>query len=78
MKITESSLDHITSPALIVQSSFDPVVNPNGAELIYHKIRSSQKLLFKPDIDRHVIVTGDGHDLVFRAINNFFKNEKIF
>lgn len=78
MKETESSLEHISSPALIIQSSSDPVVNPNGSELIYHKIKSKEKLLFKPDLDRHVIVTGTGSELIFKSIENFFKNEKIF
>ncbi len=78
MKITEDSLDRVTSPALLIQASGDPVVNPNGAELIYRKIKSKQKLLFKPDMNRHVVVKGKGSDLIFGAIKNFFKNEKIF
>lgn len=47
---TEDSLGSITSPSFIIQSSGDPVVNPAGSELIYHKINSRQKLLFKPEL----------------------------
>lgn len=58
MKHVEKDLPLINIPALIIQATGDPVVNPQSADEIYSKISSQDKELIKIKSDRHGIVRG--------------------
>ncbi len=58
MKYVETNLPRITIPALLVQATGDPVVNPQSADEIYSKISSYDKALIKIKSDRHGIIRG--------------------
>ncbi len=58
MKVVEGNLPKVSIPALIIQATGDPVVNPQSADEIYAKINSSDKELIKIKSDRHGIVRG--------------------
>jgi len=76
MNVVEGDLDKITIPALIIQANGDPVVNPKSADIIYSKIKSSDKKLVKIESNRHGIIRGDELEKVFEEIVFFLK--KIF
>ena len=71
----DKSLENVTAPTLLIQGSQDPVVNPQGADLIYYKIKSKDKFLFEPDFDNHVIINGKRKEEVFKIILNFLKKK---
>jgi esterase/lipase/1-acyl-sn-glycerol-3-phosphate acyltransferase len=58
MKHVEENLSKVMIPALIIQATGDPVVNPQSADEIYSKISSHDKELIKIKSDRHGIVRG--------------------
>jgi esterase/lipase/1-acyl-sn-glycerol-3-phosphate acyltransferase len=58
MKHVEGNLAKVNIPALIIQATGDPVVNPQSADEIYSKISSHDKELIKIKSDRHGIVRG--------------------
>ncbi len=58
MKHVEKNLPLVNIPALIIQATGDPVVNPQSADEIYSKISSLDKELIKIKSDRHGIVRG--------------------
>jgi Esterase/lipase len=58
MKYVEMHLSKITIPALLIQSTGDPVVNPHSVDQIYSKISSIDKELIKIKSDRHGIIRG--------------------
>jgi len=58
MKHVEENLSKITIPALIIQATGDPVVNPQSADEIYSKISSTDKELIKIKSNKHGIVRG--------------------
>jgi len=72
--VCHDCLPKVTAPTLILQSEGDPVVNPSGAETIISKIGSSEKRLEMLDFQRHIIVRGEGRELVFEKILAFLKN----
>ncbi len=76
MKKVEEDLPQIKIPALIIQASHDPVVNPESADEIFERINSAKKELVKINSDRHGIVRGDGLDEVMENVIPFLK--KIF
>ncbi len=71
MKYVESNLSKITIPALMVQATGDPVVNPMSADEIYSKISSKDKKLVKIQSDRHGIVRGKELDEVSSEVISF-------
>jgi len=77
MKYVEKNLSKITIPALIIQATEDPVVNPQSADEIYSKISSQEKELVKIKSDRHGIVRGKElkqvTDEVLLFLNRIFK-----
>lgn len=64
----ELVLGKITTPAYIVQASNDPVINPESGNLIFEKIASANKQIYKPQRSRHVIVRGNGCEQIFEKI----------
>ncbi|MFA5519954.1 MAG: alpha/beta hydrolase, partial [Spirochaetota bacterium] len=76
MSTVEKELKNIKIPALVIQGSHDPVVNPHSADAIFDKIGSKQKTLIKINSERHGIVRGDEASEVADQIISFLK--KIF
>lgn len=76
MNVVEKELKNIKIPALIIQGSHDPVVNPQSADEIFEKIGSKDKTLVKINSTRHGIVRGDELSEVAEQIIFFLK--KIF
>lgn len=77
MGVVEKELKNITIPALIIQGSHDPVVNPASADEVFDKIGSEKKTLIKVNSVRHGIVRGDElsevADQVISFLNKVFK-----
>ena len=76
MNKVDDELDKIKIPALIVQGSRDPVVNPKSAEEIYKKISSKDKTLKIVEATNHGIINGEHLDEVAKLVIDFLK--KIF
>ncbi|HOP63218.1 MAG TPA: alpha/beta hydrolase [Spirochaetota bacterium] len=76
MDIVEKGLFKIKIPALIIQATEDPVVNPKSAEEIYNRINSEDKKLIKIKSLRHGIVRGHELKKVTTEIVSFL--DKIF
>ncbi|WP_024954703.1 alpha/beta fold hydrolase [Sulfurospirillum arcachonense] len=76
MDITNDDLPKIKLPALIIQATHDPVVNPDAAQTILSDINSSYKSLIYLDLDKHVIVQGEGKELLFNEILSFIKKNR--
>jgi len=58
-------------PALLIQSSDDPVVNPEGSKRIYEGLGSQDKELIMFNSDRHGILRGDVSERVFARVLEF-------
>lgn len=69
----ETQLPGITTPALIIQSQGDPVVDPDGSKLLFKLLGSSQKEYRQFDFARHGILMGEGSDEVHAAIGEFIE-----
>ena len=74
MESLEPKLKNVKIPALVVQSSRDPVVNPEGTEKLFKKLSSDAKEYHLFNFDRHGILLGEGSDRVFRTILDFWKS----
>jgi esterase/lipase len=72
----EPRLGAVEMPALVVQSSRDPVVDPRGSEKIFKRIgaRDKQYVLF--NFDRHGILLGEGSEKVHQVICDFLRRLK--
>ena len=66
-----SKLSSLKMPALIIQSSGDPVVDPRGSKRIFERLGSENKQYITFDFDRHGILLGEGADRVHRVIGDF-------
>jgi len=73
MNELEERLPEITTPALIIQSKDDPVVDPEGTNLLFERLGSPQKEYRLFDFDRHGILMGEGADKVHTAIGKFIE-----
>lgn len=71
MNYVEPKLHDIKVPALVVQSSDDPVVHPGGSERIFRMLGSKDKQYLMLNFDRHGIVLGDGAQRVHQAVGDF-------
>jgi len=69
----EAQLPDITTPALIIQSQGDPVVDPEGSRLLFERLGSPQKEYRLFDIPRHGILLGEGSDKVHAVIGEFIE-----
>lgn len=72
----EPRLPEIKSPALVVQSHGDPVVNPEGSFKIFKKLGSEDKEYLLVNYPRHGIINGAGAERVFRAVAEFLERLK--
>lgn len=71
MEKVKTRLEDITVPALIVQATKDPIVNPSGSKEIYEKLGSADKTYELVDFERHGILMGEGSEEVYRIIAGF-------
>ena len=69
----EPRLPNLDKPALVIQSSRDPVVDPKGARKIFESIGSEQKEYLLVNLDRHGILLGEGSQRVHKIIGEFIK-----
>ena len=69
----EPKLPKMKVPALIVQSSRDPVVDPKGSRKIFDLIGSNEKEYVLFNFDRHGILLGDGSQRVHKTISEFIE-----
>jgi len=72
----ETRLPGIRTPALIIQSQGDPVVDPQGTRLLFAQLGSPRKGYRLFDYARHGILMGEGAGEVYAAIGEFIKNLK--
>ncbi len=71
MDVVEKRLKDLYVPALIVQGSRDPVVNPASGIEIFDLIGGTDKELCRLYAERHGIVNGEGSHRVFRRVERF-------
>jgi esterase/lipase len=71
MALLEPKLVAIKTPALIVQSGGDPVVDPQGSKDLFERLGSEEKKYLLFEINRHGILLGDGAERVHAAIAEF-------
>jgi len=71
MEFLEPKLPCVRSPALIIQSIGDPVVNPKGSRRLFDLLGSEQKEYVLFAFKRHGILLGEGADRVHRTISAF-------
>jgi esterase/lipase/1-acyl-sn-glycerol-3-phosphate acyltransferase len=67
----EAQLPNIRTPALIIQSKGDPIVDPEGTRVLFERLGSLQKGFRLFDIARHGILLGEGAGEVHSAIGEF-------
>ncbi|MGA1864479.1 MAG: alpha/beta fold hydrolase [bacterium] len=68
---TTKRLSEITVPALIIQSSDDPIVHPKGSDFLHQGLGSEDKELIVFPSDRHGIIRGEGSEGVFAGVTKF-------
>ncbi len=74
MTVVEKGLVDIQSPALVVQSQRDPVVDPKGSRKAFEKMSSDDKQYILFNFKRHGIVLGNGSGRVHRVIGAFVRD----
>lgn len=77
MHLVEKHLQEISSKALIIQSSNDPVVNPVSGKIIYEKIHSSEKFFSEIESSHHCVITGTEKEEVFEVVREFIHKLKL-
>ncbi|MDF1592510.1 MAG: alpha/beta fold hydrolase [Desulfobacterales bacterium] len=76
MEALAPKLGEITSPALVIQSRRDPVVDPKGSRRAFEQLGSADKAYTLFNFNRHGILLGPGAERVHRAINDFIMHLK--
>lgn len=64
-------LDQIKVPALVIQASDDPVVDPDGSKVLHERLGSQDKELVMVNSERHGIIRGEGSEGVFVQVVDF-------
>ena len=73
MDEVEPRLPAIHTPALVVQSERDPVVDPRGSERIFKRLGSPDKTHVLVNFDRHGILLGENSQAVYRTVAEFLE-----
>jgi esterase/lipase len=73
MHRVEPKLPDIQTPALVLQSRGDPVVDPKGSERVFELLGSKDKDYLLFNFDRHGILLGEGAQQVYKAILKFIR-----
>lgn len=76
MNSTEMALNQIAVPALVIQGSKDPIVNPVSGQLIFDKIKCRHKELTVFERDYHYIVDGEDKEEIFERVLQFLKSNE--
>jgi esterase/lipase len=71
MRLVENRLKNVVDPALIVQASDDPVVDPVSGQEIFDKLGAKEKKLFMVNANHHGILRGQGADEVNTKVLEF-------
>ena len=71
MDFISDRLENIEIPALVLQAAGDPVVNPEGSQMVFKKLGSADKTYILSNYDRHGIILGEGSRRVHRIITEF-------
>lgn len=69
----ERSLPNVKIPALVVQASKDPTVNPESARQIFEQLGSEYKKLVVFERNRHGIINGLGKEDVYDEVIHFLE-----
>lgn len=69
----QTDLGDIDAPALLVQSTQDPTVDPSSAQILYDRIGSADKQLLWIDKPSHTIVRDDTEGTALLAIEEFIE-----
>jgi esterase/lipase len=77
MEALEPKLPDIDMPALILQSSEDPIVDPKGSRRIFELLGSKDKQYTLFHLQRHGILLGEDSHTVHKAIGGFIENLNI-
>lgn len=73
MTAMETALPQVRVPALVLQASKDPTVNPISAQSIFEGLGSEFKELIYFERHRHGIINGAGREHVFSCIDHFLQ-----
>lgn len=76
MKRVENRLKDVTEPALVIQASDDPVVDPVSGQKIFDNLGAKEKQLFMVTANCHGILRGATADDVYAKVLSFL-NESI-
>ncbi len=71
MDVVEKHLKNISDPALVIQGTDDPVVNPASGPEIYRKIGARRKKIIKIKASHHGILRGEGAEDVKKEVSAF-------
>ena len=66
-------LQDIKTPALIVQSQGDPLVDPKGSKMLFDLLGSKEKEYVVFNYNRHGILLGEGAENVYKTIADFIE-----
>ncbi|MGE5258556.1 MAG: alpha/beta fold hydrolase [Hyphomicrobiales bacterium] len=69
----EPRLGGIQIPALVIQSSSDPVVDPRGSEKIFRLLGGRDKKYVVFSLNRHGILLGERSEAVYQTISDFLQ-----
>jgi esterase/lipase len=75
----EERLPDVKCPVTLIQGTDDPIVDPEGAELIHKKLRTSQKKLFTVPSTRHGILyenIGDTQEMVISFLATLSSSDR--
>src|SRR3989338_1952408 len=77
IKIDKTSLNKVNEPILIIQATNDPRVKKESAEYVYEHIgtEKDKKQITWIESDKHVILTGETKDEVFRDVLGFLTTD---
>ena len=73
IETTKDRLDNVYEPALVVQSKYDDVINPESANIIYDNIASDDKSLMWLDKSGHVPTIDVEKDILFKRLHEFME-----
>jgi esterase/lipase/1-acyl-sn-glycerol-3-phosphate acyltransferase len=74
MESIEPAIPSVKVPALVIQAHDDPVVDPKGSRKVYELLGSQNKSYVVLNINRHVIVSGEGSQMVHKAVGDFIES----
>jgi esterase/lipase len=65
------NLHKISAPLMVIQGDRDPVVVPEASADALREVSSDVHLLAMMPFDRHIIVCGEGKEMVFQSLHRF-------